>query len=203
MNEADFNYLMSFDYNCVLKDDISRYGLNFISLEADKLLFIGDSIIFQVIDEKTSTSEIYHIIKKYTIDNSEHKKKYFNLPSEISYYRDGKIKRVRYEPVNIDGSPDVINYDYSDNTLSKSYSWHDKNTFPINEKINDFFNSYFPEYNFDISSYYDDSDILKIIIVWIKEQKTTQLSAILKDMNVHHLDDLKKSHYSLIEMLQF
>lgn len=198
MNKKDFSYLMDPSYKVLLDSDKEKYCLSAISATHFNIHYMGENIVFVVLDDGTQ-----NIVRKYTVNDYDKKISYYDLPSEIDYDFNNQVVRIKYYPPLNNGRPDIIMYSYSTNhqVISTKYYWNDQYGVCFNHSLNKFFNDYIVEKVFDITVDYDCSDLFNLLISEIKNGNESSLRTILKQLDIRSIDHLQSEYTSLIEML--
>lgn len=199
-NKEDYDYLMSTNYNRLLEEDIIKYQIKSYSASQFNIYYI-----FNQNTTFTVSHETGQIINKFTKDESKNKISFFNLPSEISYNFHGNPTNIHFQKLDNKGAPDLIKFNYAKNLLLSglTFYWHDKLGICLNQKLNIFFKKFFNESIFDITTDYDQSEILDIFIDYYLKGKSEILIKILKDLNIKNLDHVNKEYSKLIKMIDY
>lgn len=197
MNQSDYEYLMSLNYNCLKEIDILNYNMKSFGASSFNIYYICENLTFSV------SYETNQINTKFTEDEFNGKKSFYNLPAEVNYNFKGNLTSILYKIPDMKGKPDKIIFNYAQNGLliEPKFFWHDQFSICINKDINKFFNTFFNEKIFDITTEYDQSVIFDTIIYFHLNKRESELLKIFKDLGIKNLDHLKNEDTTILELL--
>lgn len=200
LKKEDYEYFMSPNYNVLKKEDIDKYDIKAYSASHFNIYYICDNSIFFSVSDST-----FQIIHKFTENDVQEKISFYDLPSEVSYNFNGNPLSIIYRDANRKGQPDQIKINYSTNNQVTyiRYFWHNNLGICVNDQLNLFFNNFFTEKIFDITTDYEQNELIDLIIEFFLNGKTSSLEIIFSELNIKSLDHINHEYSKIINLLQY